>query len=357
MTNPDWVEMDDDAFEAAMENSPEEESTEEPLEEAQDDSQEELDESPSDDVESSEEAATETTEDFTDEEPEEGVEEEQAEDEPEETEESEPDESETAEDDPLAELYKPFKASGREVQIKSVEEAKKLMSMGVDYSNKLQGFKQHRKTIKMLENNEIDEAKLNYFIDLSKGNPEAIKQLLKDNELDPMDMDLEEDSSYKPSDYSVSDNAVELDDVISRIQETTTFSTTSDIVTNQWDASSKQAIFAEPTLLENLNEHVANGTFERVMQEVDRAKLFGGLQGLSDLEAYNQVGAQLQKQGEIGQAPAPKVVATKPTQAVNTNKDRKLRASSSKPTRKTKAAPQNWAAMSDADFEKLLKGE
>lgn len=354
MANIDsFATMDDDAFEAALQDK-ESMLTEEAPSEPLNDSEEELDETLTDDVDSSESASEEEPEDSTDEVTE-GTEEEETEPETEEETELEADESKDTKTGELDELYKPFKASGREVQVKSVEEARKLMSMGVDYSNKLQGFKAHRKTIKVLENNEIDEDKLNFFIDLSKGNPDAIAKLLKDNNVDPMDMDLEEDSSYKPSDYSVSDNAVDLDDVISRIQETDSFSTTSDIVTNQWDASSKQAMFANPNLLENLNAQVANGTFDRVMQEVDRAKIFGGLQGLSDLEAYNQVGAELQKQGAFNEAPK-QIVSTKPKQAVNTNKDRKLRASSSKATPKAKAAEKKWSAMSDDEFEKLLKG-
>lgn len=352
-----YAGMDDEAFEALLGNETPE-STEEALPEPVSDSEEELDESMAEAVESQEEASEEDSEDVTDDATTEGEEEGETEPETEEKEGEPEEEPSTTDKEQLAELFKPFKASGRDVQIKSIEEAKKLMSMGVDYSNKLQGFKAHRKTIKTLENNGIDEDKLNFYIDLSKGNPQAIAKLLKEHNVDPMDMDLEEDSGYKPSDYSVSDNAVELDDVISRIQETESFSTTSSIVTNQWDAASKQALFANPTLLENLNTHVANGTYERVTQEVARAKLFGGLQGLSDLEAYNQVGETLQRQGAFNaqaQAPVP-VMKTAPKQAVNTNKDRKLRASSSKATPKAKAPEKSWAAMGDEEFEKLLKG-
>lgn len=360
-TDESYADLDDDAFEALMgqEDSGIEEEEEAPTEEPAPDSEEEFVE-PEEDTSGSEEDVSEVDlGDSTDEETK--GEEDETETDAEEEDESSEDEPDKSTDDSkaqLEDLFKPFKASGRDVQVKSIEEVKKLMSMGVDYSNKLQGFKQHRKTIKMLENNEIDADKLNHFIDLSKGNPDAIKRLLREHKIDPMEMDVDEDSSYTPSDYSVSDNSVELEDVISRIQETDSFSTTSDVVTNQWDATSKQAIFADPALLENLNTHVANGTYERVMQEVSRAKVFGGLQGLSDLEAYDKVGKQLETQGAFNaKAQAPKaVVSTKPKQAVETNKDRKLRASSSKATPKSKAPVKNWSAMDDDEFEKLLKG-
>lgn len=348
--------MDDEAFEASLEGDATGSLSEATPEPESDDTQV-LDESHEDDVESPTEASEDVTEDLPDEELEE-VEAEEESSEPDDTEEEveetlEPEETEQVGSESA--IYKPFKASGREVTVKTEEEALQLMKMGVDYSSKLQGFKAHRKTIKTLENNEINEEQLNFLIDLKNGNQEAITKLLKDNKVDPMDMDLEEDSSYKPSDYSVSDSQVELDDVISRIQETTSFSTTSDIITNQWDQSSKQAIFAQPDLLENLNTQVANGTYERVKQEVDRMKIFGGLQGVSDLEAYSRVGIAMEKEGKFTPQPA-QVVSTKPT-PVKTNKDRKLRASSSKPTRKVKStAAVNWAEMDDDAFEKLLKG-
>jgi hypothetical protein len=341
--------MDDDAFEASL--STEEDTVVEP--------EEFLEESTEEDAPSLEEEDKTSEDDSTDEEKdttdEETTEEEEADTETEETDDVTTEETETEApvEDALSELYKPFKAAGRDFQVKSMDEAKKLMSMGVDYSNKLQGFKQHRTTIKTLETNEIDADKLNYLIDLSKGDSSAITRLLQEHKVDPDELDLEEDLSYTPKDHSVSEATVELDDVLSRIQETTAFSTTSDIVTNQWDALSKQAIFAKPEYLESLNTQVANGTFDRVMQEVSRARVFGGLRGLNDLEAYNQVGAELQKQGEFDK-PAP-VVETKPKSKV-TNTDRKLRASSSKATPKSKAPIKSWASMDDEEFEKLLEG-
>lgn len=354
MSNPEsFSGMSDDAFEAHLNGNPSEDS-QETLNGSLSSSEETLDETPTDVEESSLEASEELTLE-TDEEdiPEETLDAESDTDTEEDADEdSEEEDSETPNE--LAELYKPFRASGREVSVKSVEEAKKLMSMGVDYVEKLQGFKVHRKTIRTLAEHNIDGDKLNLLIDASNGNPDAISKLIQDHGLNALDLDTE-DSNYKPSDNSVSDVQVEMDDVIDRIQSTPSFSTTSDIVTNQWDEASKKVIFAKPEYLETLNTHVSNGTYERVMTEVTRARLFDTrLQGVSDLDAYQIVGNELQKAGAFNPEP-PQQVSRKPVKKVAENTDKKLRASPSKVS-SSKRAPQkyNFAAMSDDEFEKLL---
>ncbi len=357
MPNTDsFVGMSDDEFEQHL-NAPQSEVSEETPSGSLSSSEELLDESPTDESNSTVLASEELT---TDELPANELAEE-----PEvSTDEQTTDEGEAAEapetetdvkaDSGLEDLYKPFKASGREVSVKSVDEAKKLMSMGVDYVEKLQGFKQHRKTIRTLAEHKIDSASLNLLIDAHNGNPEAINKLIQDHKIDTLDLGTE-DSNYTPSDNSVSDAQVEMDDVIDRIQSSPSFSATSDILTNQWDEASKKVIYAAPQHLETLNEHVSNGTYERVMTEVTRIKLFDAnqLQGLSDLEAYQKVGHALQQAGAFNkQAP---VVSRKPTTTVATNTDKKLRASPSKATpRSTAPKKYDFAGMSDEEFEKLL---
>lgn len=359
--NDSFAGMTDEAFEAHLNAVPSEESNEETPSESLPTSEEPLtldeesvDETPTDVEESPVEAPESDLEEEHEESDEdietEDLDEEEAPDDV--TNETETEAELNAE---LEELYKPFKASGREISVKSVEEAKKLMSMGADYANKLQGFKVHRKTIKTLEQNDIDTDKLNLLIDASKGDKGAISKLIQEHSIDTMDLSEEEDSNYTPKDYSVSDSQVDMDDVIARIQATPSFSTTSDIVTNQWDASSKEVILSNPQHLEDLNEHVSNGTYDVVMNEVVRARTFGGLQGLTDFEAYAQVGQQMQSEGAFNKAaPETKTVSGKPKAKSQTNTDKKRRASPAKGSPTKTPVKYDYAGMSDAEFEKLL---
>ena len=70
----------------------------------------------------------------------------------------------------------PFKANGRTIELKSPDEAIRLMQMGAGYGRKIQDLQPHLKVLRMLEKNELlDENKLSFLIDVNAKNPEAIK--------------------------------------------------------------------------------------------------------------------------------------------------------------------------------------
>lgn len=102
-------------------------------------------------------------------------------------------------------VMSPIRANGKELQLKSPQEAVKLIQMGANYTQKMQGLAGYRKKIQMLKNADLlDDEKLNYLIDLASGNPEAVKKLLKDRKLDPLDLNMDE-NNYVPGNHTVSD--------------------------------------------------------------------------------------------------------------------------------------------------------
>ena len=79
-------------------------------------------------------------------------------------------------------LVAPFKANGREITVKSVDDAIALMQMGANYNKKMSALKPNLKLMKLLENNGLlDETKIGFLIDLEKKNPDAINKLIKDS--------------------------------------------------------------------------------------------------------------------------------------------------------------------------------
>jgi hypothetical protein len=288
----------------------------------------------------------------------------------EEDEQSESDDSETDADEEVddsdevdykalhEQLLKPFKANGSEMQVENVDEAVKLMQMGANYTKKMTALKPNLKLMKMLDNNKLlDEESLNLMIDVAKGNPEAISKLVRDNKIDPLDLTSTEENKYTPKNYTVGDNEVELDDVISRIQDSPTFSDTMNVVSSKWDESSKRDIAGTPQQLEVIHTHVSNGTYAKVQSEMDRQRAFGGLSGLSDFEAYKQVGGVMFQEGKLaleGQEP-PKNVVVKTAPKVKSDKPRKDKRKAASPSRNTGTAKVkqdfNPLSLSDADFE------
>jgi hypothetical protein len=259
----------------------------------------------------------------------------------------------------LDKLLSPFKANGVDMQVKDVDEAISLMQMGANYNKKMTALKPNLKKMKMLQNNDLfEEDKINLLIEVAKGNPDAITKVIKDSGIDPLDLNLE-GNEYTPKNHTVGDNEVELDEVVARIQDTPSFSDTMNILSSKWDESSKRSIASAPHQLEVLNTHVANGIYATVASEVERVRMLGGLSGLSDLDAYKQVGDRLYQEGKISLGESkeskPKEIATKPAKAkVDKQKDKKRSASPVRSTASAKPTIEDFdpLGMSDEDFEK-----
>jgi len=259
-------------------------------------------------------------------------------------------------------LFAPFKANGKEIQVTSVEDAIALMQMGANYNKKMAGLKPNLKLLKLLENNGLlDEAKLSFLIDLDKKDPKAIGKLVKDSGLDPLDMDVEKESEYKPKTYTVDDRELALDEVIEKIQDSPTYAQVIDVVSNKWDGPSKRVIADTPQLLSVINDHMASGVYGVISKEIERERMLGRLNGLSDLQAYQKVGDAIQARGGFDhlfkeQSPAPaKTVVTPPVKQEDPALRDKRRAAS--PTKATAPVAGskviNPLDLSDEEFAKL----
>ena len=268
-------------------------------------------------------------------------------------------------------LLKPFKANGRDIQVDSVDDAIALMQMGANYNKKMAALKPNMKLMKMLENNDLlSEEKLNYLIDLSRKDAGAINKLIKESGIDPLTLDTEKADGYTPKSYKVDEREIELDMVLEQIQHTQAYPRTLEVVSKQWDPASRQVVANSPQLLKIINDHVDRGIYDVISAEVERERIFGRLNGMSDIEAYRQVGDLIQARGGFDhlvqkrtdqgqQAPARPVIVQPKPKLADDNKLREMRkaASTSKPA-SASAAPAsdfNPLALSDEDFSKLVQ--
>ena len=260
-------------------------------------------------------------------------------------------------------ILAPFSANGKQMQVESAEEAITLMQMGANYNKKMAALKPNLKLLKLLENNGLlSEEKLSFLIDLDKKNPDAITKLVKDSGLDPLEMDVSK-SDYKPNTYTVHDREVELDSVLSDIQDTPTYSKTISVVGTKWDGESKKIIVENPQLIKVINDHMANGVFDLISNEVDRQRALNRLNGVSDIEAYRLVGEEMHNRGALKPAsqPAQKAPGTvrepvpaKPKVENQDTRSKKLAASTPKAAAPVKNDLDfNPLALSDEDFAKI----
>lgn len=264
-------------------------------------------------------------------------------------------------------ILAPFKANGREVEVKTVDDAITLMQMGANYNKKMAALKPNLKVLKLLENNGLlDETKLSFLIELDRKNPEAINKLVKDSGIDPMDFDAEKAGEYKPRIHTVDDREIVLDTVLDEIQDSPSYNRTLGIVSKEWDGASKQVIAEHPQLLKVINDHVERGIYDLINAEIERERMLGRLTGMSDLEAYRQVGDAIQARGgfdhlnaqEMKNTPEKKVVTPAPKKEDDDKlKEKKRAASSTKPAGSVSANQDDFdpLSMSDEEFAKLAE--
>ena len=259
-----------------------------------------------------------------------------------------------------------FKANGRSMKVASPDDVVQLMQMGANYNHKMAALKPNLKLLKMLEKNDLlSEDKLSFYIDLEKKDPAAIAKLVADSNIDPLDLDLK-DVNYKASNHSVDDREMALDEVVSEIKDTETYDKTIRVVLDEWDVSSKQAVADDPQLLKAINEQMASGVYDLISNELQQERVFGRLDGKSDIEAYQFVGQKLAKDGAFdhllpsqkqGQQEQPNLSDKADTQKLEKETQRRKKRRSARPTKSTPSAKSrnddyNPLGMSDDDFEK-----
>ncbi len=275
--------------------------------------------------------------------------------------------------EPSAEEYKafydrllknPIKANGKEIQLRSPEEAERLVQMGLNYTKKMQALQPRMRVVTMLENNGLlDEAKLNHLIDVAKGDKLAIQKLLADSKFDPMEVDAEKAASYQPGNHQVSDLEMQFNATLDELEATPAGVELITEVAKQWDEQSRQAAYQDPSVLRTMHEQKSMGLYARIVNEMDHLKALGHLQGVPFLQAYRAVGDMLHAQGRLAQeapkpappaAPVETRVAT-PAPKVN-NSDRARAASPTKAVPATPKQETNYLDLPDDKFLEAFQG-
>ena len=256
-------------------------------------------------------------------------------------------------------ITSPFKASKRMMQVDNVDDAIALMQKGADYHSKMRAIAPHLKMINMLEKEGLlNQTKLNNLIDISKRDPKAIAQLIKDSGIDPLDIDTDEEVGYKPTNYGITDKEFKINQIIDDIKSTPSFEKTIHVLGKEWDDESKKLISENPEIISVINNHVENGVYDKVQSVMDTERALGRL-NVSDVEAYRLIAEKLQQdgiivsEGQVNQSPNASVPKTKARDDVAIKQKRKAAASTKKTTTKNATVPPNYLNMTDEEFMKL----
>lgn len=265
-------------------------------------------------------------------------------------------------------IMSPLKANGKTIDLKSPQEAIQLIQMGANYTKKMQAIQPYRKVLLMLENNGLlDEGKLSFLIDIEKKNPEAIKKLIKDAGIDPLDIDTSTEPTYREGNHRVTDEEASFVSVLEDLRSTQEGTDTLQTINSQWDQASKEVLWKQPELMTTIHQQRANGIYDRITAEVERRRTLGAIPAqVPFLQAYKLVGDELDAVGGFQDLVQSKTVQTPPSHQAQPVATRVLKpkapangdkVSAASPTRTTPRKAEkviNPLAMSDDDFLKQM---
>lgn len=206
-------------------------------------------------------------------------------------------------EDTYKQIFAPFKAAGREFQVRDVNEAISLMQKGVDYTRKQQALKPRLMEMRALEEQGMLGSNLNYAIDLFKGNPQAIAKLIKEKNIDvnqivPQQTTNEfgetvtqEQKPYIPNNYSVSPAQYELQEAFDNLKTNGTYDSTMDAL-GTMDNSSKTKFAQNPKYINALSNLISSGMYETIRKELDHARIVDDpvIRGMDDFDAMDAIG-------------------------------------------------------------------
>ena len=207
-----------------------------------------------------------------------------------------PEEGEEAKE-ATSDTYK-FKADGQDFEFTQQEindQFGTVFAQAMNYTRKMQRLSPYKKMVSALEEENISEKDLNLAIDIMKGDKAALQKLIAEKEIDVYDLGTEgETEEYQAKEYGKTEHQQQLADIDRELSSDPEYAQTVDIIGNQWDESSRQALSDNPEWITGLHSDVKSGVFAKVAPEATKMKMLDG-GSKPDIEYYLLAGQQLQE--------------------------------------------------------------
>lgn len=210
-----------------------------------------------------------------------------------------------------------FTANGREVEgFKNPEDLIRAQQMLHGYSDKMKVFKEYKKFLKPLEERKItqDPDKFNLAMSLLDGDIEAIKKVIKDRGIDPLEMDLD-DIKYVNRNTLPSDAQMLIEEVSAQARDLGVEDKFHRVLTKDFDDESLQEFIKEGAVRRDLIQHLKDGTYDIVQDEIRKMELLDSNGELDSLSTVNKYRMAVKRLSAANSAKAQKSVQVDATQA------------------------------------------
>lgn len=194
----------------------------------------------------------------------------------------------------------PIKANGREITLKSTDEALRLIQQGAGYAQKMEQLKPARKAAAMLEKAGLlgNEEAVAQMIDLYNGNPEAIVKMAKDLKIDLFSLDMDSGDKYTPASHLQSDATVTFNDTLSEVRNLEGGREALALLDGM-DKASKDLIWGNSEAVRQIYELKQNGVYDTVATELERRRVLGEVPAdVPYIVTFQKVGAEIAQANE-----------------------------------------------------------
>lgn len=204
-----------------------------------------------------------------------------------------------------------FTANGKEVEgFKDPADLIRAQQMLHGYSDKMKVFKEYKPFLKALEERKLttDTEKFNLVMNLLDGDTEAFKKVIKEKGIDPLELDLD-DIKYAPKNVLPSKAQMVIEETYEEAENLGVGDKFTRVINKDWDVKSLQELVTNSAVKNDLLQHLNDGTYDIVQNEIKRMELLdatGALDGMSSIEKYRTAVARLQQknaQKTVAQAP------------------------------------------------------
>jgi hypothetical protein len=168
-----------------------------------------------------------------------------------------------------------FTANGKKV--KGFADPDKIIAaqqMAHGFSEKMAGFKPYRPLLKALDESGMvnDPDKFNLAINIMNGDKEAIRQHIKNLNIDYEDLDVDNEIQYNNANHVVPQVTLDVDESMEIARSYGVEDKVKGIV-GSWDDKSIDAFMDNPAVRSDLIEHVNSGVFDLVSERIAQNKI------------------------------------------------------------------------------------
>ena len=166
------------------------------------------------------------------------------------------------------------------------------------FDDKMKAFKKYRPFITPLQEKGIldNPDKFNLMMNAMDGDSEAIKRILSNAEIDPIELDMD-NINYTPTNSVSSDIELAYEDVMESATQNGVKAQVQKVISGEWDDQSVVELLNDPENSADLVSHLSTGVYDLVQERISQKKMIdsnGVFGNKKSIEQYREAAKEIE---------------------------------------------------------------